>query len=89
MLKRHWELWRTSIPDFVMEAEHLHIPQRDIGLDGSAESTLTFSIRTINKGTMLNDLPSKKASGKKFIFRGVVDFKVNSEGLIELKNGIP
>jgi hypothetical protein len=66
-----------------MEVENFHIPQRDGGVDGGAGLTPTFSIRTINKGTLLNDLPSKRASGKKFIFRGVVDFKVNNEGLIE------
>ena len=81
VLTCHWEIWRTSIPDFVMEVEHFHVPQKDAAVDG-AESP-TFSIRTINKGTFLNDLPSKKASGKKFVFRGVVDFKVNQEGLIE------
>jgi hypothetical protein len=47
------------------------------------DEIVTFSIRTINKGTSVNDLPSKKASGKKFVFRGVVDFQVNGEGLIK------
>jgi hypothetical protein len=64
-----------------MEVEHFHVPLRDAGVNGT--ESMSFSIRTINKGTFLNDLPSKKASGKKFTFRGVVDFRVNREGLIE------
>jgi hypothetical protein len=45
------------------------------------------SIRTINRGTFLNDLPRKKASGKKFSFRGVVDFVIGEDnGLIEEVN---
>ena len=42
-----------------------------------------FSIRTVNRGTFEKDLPSKKASGERFSFRGVVDFAVNGEGKIE------
>ena len=42
-----------------------------------------FSTRTINRGTFEKDLPSKKASGKQFSFRGVVDFRVDDEGKIE------
>lgn len=42
------------------------------------------SIRTINKGTFQGDLPTKRASGKKFVFSGVVDLVVRAEdGLIE------
>jgi hypothetical protein len=79
---RHWEIWRTAIPDFTMEVEHFHIPQKkESGID--EDETVAFSIRTTNKGSFVNDLPSKKASGKKFVFRGVVDFQVNGEGLIK------
>jgi hypothetical protein len=50
-------------------------------------ATRHFSIRTINRGTFLVDLPSRKASGKKFTFSGVVDFIIDEEsGLIELLN---
>ena len=65
-----------------MEVEHFHIPQKkESGID--EDETVAFSIRTTNKGSFVNDLPSKKASGKKFVFRGVVDFQVNGEGLIK------
>lgn len=43
------------------------------------------SFRTVNRGTLLNDLPSKKASGKVFSFSGTVDFVVDA-GLIEEVN---
>jgi len=80
LLERHWHIWRTAIPDFVMEIERFNIPME---VKPDVENMLTFSVRTINRGTLLRDLPSKKASGKEFVFRGVVDFKVNGDGLIE------
>lgn len=73
ILKRHWEIWRRSIPHFVMDIERIDFTDRPNAI----------SIRTVNKGKLENDLPSKKASGKPFVFRGVVDFVVNDEGLIE------
>jgi hypothetical protein len=81
ILKRHFDIWRTSIPDFTMEVER----------SGSEEvlpgRRLRCSIRTINRGTLLKDLPSKRASGKSFSFRGVVDFIIREEdGLIEEVN---
>ena len=40
--------------------------------------------RTDNKGTLVNDLPRKKASGKPFFFRGVVEVVVEeASGLID------
>lgn len=57
--------------------------ERFDGSKGAGQDGGSFSVRTINRGTLLKDLPNKKASGKKFVFRGVVDFKVNGEGLIE------
>jgi hypothetical protein len=79
LLKRHWGIWRKSNPDFVMEVERFDPPPNRL----KEGETTSFSIRTINKGTFSNDLPSKKASGKYFIFRAVVDFRINREGLIE------
>lgn len=39
---------------------------------------------TDNKGTMEKDLPSRKATGKPFLFKGVVEFVVDEKsGLIE------
>lgn len=53
----------------------------------SKDGKRVHSFRTTNKGTLLNDLPSKKASGKTFSFSGVVDLTINeSTGLIELVN---
>ena len=40
--------------------------------------------KTDNEGTLSNDLPRKKASGKPFLFKGVVEFVVDeASGLIE------
>ncbi len=40
--------------------------------------------KTDNEGTLSNDLPRKKATGKEFLFKGVVEFIVDEEsGLIE------
>jgi hypothetical protein len=77
-LKRHFEIWKHSIPDFTMEVEsEMPVSSRD--------GKQIHSFRTINKGTLVNDLPSKKASGKAFSFSGKVDFVV-SNGLIEEVN---
>jgi len=61
-----------------MEIERFDVPK-----DGEGKAA---SIRTINRGTFEKDLPSKKASGKPFVFQGVVDFTVNGEGLIDSVN---
>jgi hypothetical protein len=78
ILRRHFDIWRTSIPDFVMEVE------QSAGEEPLPGGRRKYSIRTINRGTFLKDLPSAKASGKTFSFRGVVDLVVREEdGLIE------
>jgi hypothetical protein len=79
ILKRHFEIWRHSIPDFTMKVEREMPSTREDGKQ-------VLSFRTINKGTLLNDLPSKKASGKKFSFSGVVVLTVDESGLIEQVN---
>ena len=80
ILKRHFELWKTSVPDFVMEVES-KLPAT------SKDGKRFCSFRTINKGTFLNDLVVKKASGEKFLFRGAVDLIIDEEtGLIETLN---
>ena len=77
-LKQHWEIWHASIPDFVMEATSIW-PEESLP-DGKTRVTL----RTKNSGTLLHDLPSKKASGKPFSFAGVVDLVIDKKsGLIE------
>ena len=63
LLDRHWKIWRTAIPDFVMEIERFDVPKE-------GGDFLTFSVRTFNRGTFLRNLPGKKASGKEFVFRG-------------------
>lgn len=84
ILRRHWDNWRTAIPDFTMEMEGFYVPLKEGGGDAADKAeTVMFSVRTVNKGTFVKDLPIKKASGRKFIFRGVVDFRVNRAGLIE------
>ena len=41
--------------------------------------------KTDNQGTLSNDLPRKKATGKEFLFKGLVEFIVDEEsGLIEV-----
>lgn len=73
--------WRAAIPDFNMTVNSFHLvpDSHDITRE---QSTVKFSIRTTNKGTFVNDLPIKKASGHEFIFRGVVDFTVKQDGFI-------
>ena len=81
ILKRHINIWRTSIPDFTMEIERVYDNLK------APDGKRRCSTRTINRGTFLHDLVSKKASGKNFSFRGVVDFVIDEEsGLIEEVN---
>ena len=55
------------------------IPPVEVG-----DGRILYSVRTINRGTFEKDLPNKKASGREFDFRGVVDLYVDGEtGLIE------
>jgi len=84
ILKRHFNIWKTAIPDFTMEIEHLY---NDCSQEGLPAGMRKCSLRTINRGTFLHDLPSKKASSKNFSFRGVVDLVIDEEsGLIEEVN---
>ena len=47
------------------------------------DGLVKYSFRTSNIGTFTNDLPSMKASGKRFDFYAVVDLVVRQEdGLI-------
>ena len=79
-LKNHFELWRTAHPDFHAEIAEVWRAQELADAPGK----LKCSIRTINKGTFTNDLPSLKANGKKFNFYAVVDIVWReSDGLIE------
>ncbi|KAK5175764.1 uncharacterized protein LTR77_000904 [Saxophila tyrrhenica] len=77
-LKQHFDLWRTAHPDFqiiVLETW----PAIDLG-----NGRTKHSIRTKNVGTFTNDLPSMKASGRKFEFYAAVDLVMREEdGLIE------
>ena len=75
--RRRFELWRTANPDFVMIiAESMPVEKLDHG-------RTRYSVQTHNSGTFVEDLPSRKAVGKKFYFRGVVDLVLNEDGLIE------
>ena len=48
------------------------------------EGKVKFAFRTDNAGTLENDLPRKKATGKPFNFKGVVEFIVDeASGLVE------
>ena len=78
ILPLHWQIWRTSIPDFVMTITSVY-PAVQLG-----NGKVKVIFRTDNKGTLVNDLPRKKATGKPFLFEGVVEFVVDeASGLIE------
>ena len=52
--------------------------------DDSDANVIKCSFRTINKGTWKNDLHVHKASGKSFVFIGVIDMVIERDsGLIE------
>jgi len=91
-LRDHFQLWRNSLPDFVMEvrdvwpAEWLPAAADDTSAsgDGGGRGRYRVSVRTYNAGTFERDLRVWKATGKKMWFWGVVDFVVQAEsGLIE------
>jgi hypothetical protein len=45
---------------------------------------LKIIFKTDNAGTLMNDLPRTKATGKPFLFKGIVEFVVDeATGLIE------
>lgn len=73
----HWNIWRTAIPDFQLTIAET-FPAENL-----SDGKVRYSIRTNNSGTFVKDLPSRKARGRKFHFRAVVDLVVNAEGLIE------
>lgn len=78
--ERHFNLWRTSNPDFIMTIdENRPMFWNASDLDGKV---VHCSFRTINRGTFKEDLPTKKATGKTFVFIGVIDM------VIERKNGL-
>ncbi|KAF2163123.1 hypothetical protein M409DRAFT_26568 [Zasmidium cellare ATCC 36951] len=69
-LKIHHTIWRTSIPDFAMTiVERWH--QQGTNID-----TARYSIRFRATGTNLGDLPARKATGRKFVMHGRVDFEM-------------
>ena len=78
-LRSHFHIWRHVNPDFFMEIDE-KVP---VTAEPLSDQRVRYSIRTHNKGTFVEDLPRRKASGKKFNFRGVVDLVVNGDGLIE------
>ena len=53
-------------------------PEVDVSATAGAKRKRR-SIRTANRGTFQNDLPRKKASGKKFEFMGVVDLVIDEQ----------
>lgn len=84
VLERHHKIWRTANPDFVMTL----VPNAPIFWSSDTDEEAgngTCSFRTINKGTNRNDLPSYKASGKAFEFRGAIDMVIEG-GLIKELN---
>ncbi|KAK4495389.1 hypothetical protein PRZ48_013720 [Zasmidium cellare] len=65
-LQKHHTIWRTSIPDFSMTiVERWHDPSPDKD---------RYSIRFQATGTSVGDLPARKATGRKFVMHGRVDF---------------
>lgn len=76
-LRLHFNIWRTCMPDFVMQIEEECPPQ------SLSDGRTKYSVRTTNAGTFVHDLPRRKASGQRFWFRGVVDLTVSAEGLID------
>ncbi|RSL47663.1 hypothetical protein CEP54_013284 [Fusarium duplospermum] len=72
-LKSHTEIWKGSIPDFVVKEEHIWLEE---SLSGN-KSRLLF--KTVNTGTFVNDLPGIKATGRPFWFPGVVELIVHNE----------
>ena len=76
-LKDHFNIWRKAHPDFEMIVLEVW-PAIDMD-DGHMKT----SIRTKNVGTFTKDLPSMKASGRKFEFYAVVDLVFrNGDGLV-------
>lgn len=69
----HFHIWRTAIPDFVMEIDDIWPEQK------LENRRYQYSIQTSNTETFVNDLKAWKATGKKIWFLKVVDFVVNEE----------
>ncbi|KAJ9611971.1 hypothetical protein H2200_003566 [Cladophialophora chaetospira] len=77
-LPTHWKIWRTAIPDFRMTITSVY-PVLQLG-----NGRLKVIFKTDNAGTFENDLPRTKASGKPFLFKGVVEFVLDeASGLID------
>ena len=90
-LEEHFHLWRTANPDFQMDVleafpgveTNESTLEEHLFSESGGSGSLKFTIRTRNTGTFMNDLPTLKASGKKFSFYAVVDIVVRAEdGLI-------
>ena len=88
-LDEHFKIWRHAHPDFradILEAwPGIELNEATLGehLLSDKPTLVKYSVRTSNKGTFTNDLPTLKASGKEFNFCAVVDIVVRVEdGLI-------
>lgn len=78
LLARHHKIWRTANPDFTLTVD----TTRPVWWNGDdARQNGRYSFRTVNRGTFEKDLPSRKASGRKWEFSAVVDLVVKS-GLV-------
>lgn len=77
-LEDHFNIWRTSNPNFQATIAEEWPPV------SAGEGRTKYSMRTNNVGTFEKDLPSLKANGKDWEFVAVVDLVVKDEdGLIE------
>lgn len=84
VLARHHKIWRTANPDFVMTV----VPNSPIWWSSDTNEETgngSCSFRTINRGTNKANLPTHKATGKRFEFRGVIDMVIEG-GLIKEMN---
>jgi hypothetical protein len=76
-LRKHFEIWRTAMPDFKLTIADA------FPTEALPEGRTRYSIRTHNTGTFTGEFPRRNPSGKQFYFRGVVDIVANKDGLIE------
>ena len=81
-LEKHFNIWIGAHPDFSMAIVRMD-PEEAVARGAMGEELKRISIRTVNRGTFQNDLPRRKASGKKFEFMGAVDLLLDEkDGLI-------
>jgi hypothetical protein len=76
-LRKHFEIWRTAMPDFEMSIADT-MPSEKL-----PDGRVRYSIRTHNSGTFTGKFTRREPSGNKFYFRGVVDLVVNKDDLID------